>query len=85
MWAVRAQRFPEHTPPTREYYLLRSIFETHFPSPSALATVPKVPDGRFRTRVICVVTGLACAIPCGDMRKLLSLRREGQDSVACVL
>jgi hypothetical protein len=41
MWAARAQRFPQHTPATREYYLLRSIFETHFPSPSALATVPK--------------------------------------------
>ena len=41
MWGAREQRFPEHTPATREYYLLRSIFEEHFPSPSALATVPK--------------------------------------------
>lgn len=43
MWEARAVRFPEHTPNTREYFLLRSIFEEHFPSPSALATVPKVP------------------------------------------
>lgn len=43
LWEARQSRFPEHTPNTREYYLLRSIFEEHFPSPSALATVPKVP------------------------------------------
>lgn len=42
MWEARASRFPEHTPNTREYYLLRSIFEEHFPSQQALATVPKV-------------------------------------------
>ena len=43
MWEGRAQRFPEHSPNTREYYLLRSIFEEQFPSKQALATVPKVP------------------------------------------
>ena len=42
MWEARAARFPEHTPNTREYYLLRSIFEEQFPSQQALATVPKV-------------------------------------------
>ena len=42
MWEARASRFPEHTPNTREYYLLRSIFEEQFPSQQALATVPKV-------------------------------------------
>ena len=42
MWASRSERFPEETPSTREYYLLRSIFEEHFPSKSALETVPKV-------------------------------------------
>ena len=42
MWEARASRFPEHTPNTREYYLLRSIFEDQFPSQQALATVPKV-------------------------------------------
>ena len=42
MWEDRANRFPEHTPNTREYYLLRSIFEEQFPSQQALATVPKV-------------------------------------------
>eukprot|EP00891_Asterochloris_glomerata_P008873 jgi/Astpho2/8873/Aster-05503 len=40
MWAARASTFPEHTPSTREYYLLRSIFEEHFPSRQALLTVP---------------------------------------------
>ena len=42
MWASRSERFPEETPSTREYYLLRSIFEEHFPSKCALDTVPKV-------------------------------------------
>lgn len=42
MWANRSERFPEETPSTHEYYLLRSIFEEHFPSKSALDTVPKV-------------------------------------------
>ena len=42
MWAGRSKRFPEETPSTKEYYLLRSIFEEHFPSKSALDTVPKV-------------------------------------------
>ncbi len=41
-WAVAAQRFPKDTPRTREYYLLRTIFEGHFPHPSAWTTVPKV-------------------------------------------
>eukprot|EP00884_Botryococcus_braunii_P006202 jgi/Botrbrau1/15583/Bobra.0288s0002.1 len=41
MWEAREQRFPEHVPSTREYYLLRSIFEEQFPSPCALETVPK--------------------------------------------
>lgn len=44
MWEARASRFPEHTPSTREYYLLRSIFEEQFPSRCALETVPKVPS-----------------------------------------
>lgn len=42
MWEARASRFPEHTPSTREYYLLRSIFEEQFPSRWAMETVPKV-------------------------------------------
>ena len=42
MWATRAARWPDQPPATREYFLLRSIFEEHFPSPSALATVPTV-------------------------------------------
>ena len=42
MWAQRAKRFPRHTPTTREYFLLREIFEEHFPSEQALDTVPTV-------------------------------------------
>lgn len=41
MWENREMRFPEHTPRTKEYYLLRTIFEGHFPHPDALKTVPK--------------------------------------------
>lgn len=33
-------RFPHNTPDSREGYLYRSIFEEHFPLPSALETVP---------------------------------------------
>jgi len=42
MWKKRNTRFPSHTPTTKEYYLLRSIFEEHYPSASALNTVPTV-------------------------------------------
>ena len=40
MWAVRSKRFPYETPRTKEYYLLRMIFEEHFPEESALLSVP---------------------------------------------
>ena len=40
-FAARAERWPDHPPATREYYLLRHIFEGHFPGPHAAATVPK--------------------------------------------
>ncbi len=33
-------RYPVHTPPTREGYLYRSIFEEHFPGEAAASTVP---------------------------------------------
>mmetsp|Transcript_8666 Transcript_8666/g.22366 ORF Transcript_8666/g.22366 Transcript_8666/m.22366 type:complete len:617 (-) Transcript_8666:119-1969(-) len=39
----RHERFPMETPQTKEYYLLRSLFEKHFPGDSAVMTVP---DGR---------------------------------------
>lgn len=42
MWETRFERFPVHPPRTREYYLLRSIFESHFPHPDAIKTVPQV-------------------------------------------
>jgi len=41
MWEARELRFPNDPPRTREYYLLRTIFEGHFRHPSALATVPR--------------------------------------------
>lgn len=41
MWETRSETFPVHTPRTKEYYLLRSLFEEQFPHPSALATVPQ--------------------------------------------
>lgn len=40
-WAARHERFPEHTPANKEYYLLRSMFEERFPGAAALNTVPK--------------------------------------------
>ena len=33
-------RFPTHTPATKEAYLYRAIFDSHFPGESAAATVP---------------------------------------------
>jgi asparagine synthase (glutamine-hydrolysing) len=41
-WEARAERFPVDPPKTREYYLLRAIFQKHFPSKSAYDTVPRV-------------------------------------------
>eukprot|EP01025_Chloroclados_australasicus_P018846 TRINITY_DN2003_c1_g1_i6.p1 TRINITY_DN2003_c1_g1~~TRINITY_DN2003_c1_g1_i6.p1 ORF type:complete len:649 (-),score=79.24 TRINITY_DN2003_c1_g1_i6:1644-3590(-) len=40
MWSNREYRFPKNTPRNKEYYLLRSIFEEHFPSEAAVDTVP---------------------------------------------
>lgn len=37
---MRKTRFPKNTPETKEYYLLRSLFEQHYPEPCALETVP---------------------------------------------
>lgn len=39
-----AQRFPIHTPATKEAYLYRDIFEKHFPLASAALCVPDVPS-----------------------------------------
>lgn len=41
MWAHRHIRYPFDAPRSKEYYLLRQIFEGHFPSISAGKTVPK--------------------------------------------
>ncbi len=38
------QRFPFNPPATKEQYLYRRIFERHFPSPAAAATVPSGPS-----------------------------------------
>lgn len=40
-WAARYEKFPEHTPRTKEYYYLRSLFEEQFPHEDAGKTVPK--------------------------------------------
>jgi asparagine synthase (glutamine-hydrolysing) len=41
VWNNRFVRYPNDAPRTKEYYILRQIFETHFPSESANRTVPK--------------------------------------------
>ncbi len=43
-WETRAHRFPINTPSTKEAYYYRRIFEEHFPSESALNTVPGGPS-----------------------------------------
>lgn len=42
--AQAATRFPLNPPQTREAYLYRRLFERHFPSPAAAATVPWGPS-----------------------------------------
>ena len=42
--AHAAERFPINTPMNKEEYFYRSIFEEHFPSPSAARCVPSVPS-----------------------------------------
>ena len=42
--AHAAERFPINTPMNKEEYYYRSIFEEHFPSPSAARSVPSVPS-----------------------------------------
>lgn len=42
--AHSAERFPINTPLNKEEYVYRSIFEEHFPSESAAASVPNVPS-----------------------------------------
>uniref|UniRef100_Q84L98 Asparagine synthetase [glutamine-hydrolyzing] n=1 Tax=Lotus japonicus TaxID=34305 RepID=Q84L98_LOTJA len=42
--AAAAFKFPENTPLTKESYLYRSIFETHYPEPAARACVPGGPS-----------------------------------------
>jgi len=39
-----ATRFPDNTPTTKEAYLYREIFESHFPQPCARACVPGGPS-----------------------------------------
>jgi asparagine synthase (glutamine-hydrolysing) len=43
-WETRSKRFPFNTPATREAYHYREIFESHYPSESARATVPGGPS-----------------------------------------
>ncbi len=42
--AQAAERFPINTPMNKEEYYYRSIFEEHFPSESAVRSVPSVPS-----------------------------------------
>lgn len=44
MFKNAKNRFPENTPVTKEAYMYRSIFETHFPQISAVRTVPEGPS-----------------------------------------
>jgi asparagine synthase (glutamine-hydrolysing) len=44
MFAQAAFLFPDNTPPTKENYLYRSIFVSHFPQHSAQLTVPGGPS-----------------------------------------
>jgi asparagine synthase (glutamine-hydrolysing) len=44
MFASAQYRFPHNTPMTKEAYLYRSIFESHFPSDAAERTVPGGPS-----------------------------------------
>lgn len=39
MWATRHKRFPSDTPRTKEYFLLRTMFDEAFSNPMAAATV----------------------------------------------
>jgi hypothetical protein len=39
-FAGRKTRFPYNPPETKEYYMLRTFFDQHFPGESALMTVP---------------------------------------------
>jgi len=44
MFQNAAHRFPENTPMTKEAYFYRSIFEEHYPQPSAAKSVPGGPS-----------------------------------------
>jgi len=43
-FATAPQRFPHNTPPTKEAFYFRTIFQHHFPQWSAAATVPGGPS-----------------------------------------
>lgn len=65
MFAHAAFRYPVNTPPTKENYYYRSVFDEHFPQPAAALTVPGGPsiacstsramewDANFKKRVDC--------------------------------
>lgn len=44
MFETRNYRFPFNTPATKEAYYYRAIFESHYPQPSSIATVPGGPS-----------------------------------------
>jgi hypothetical protein len=80
MWEGRAQRFPKHTPRTREYYLLRSLFEEQFPSPSALATVPKVQQCSSRLRPLFL--GALISLSMSSLRICGAVRLQAEKVIA---
>ena len=51
MMANAHYRFPLNTPQNKEEYRYRTIFEEHFPSETAAATVPSVPSVACSTPV----------------------------------
>ena len=44
LFEMRAYRFPEKTPSTKEGYLYRQLFEAHFPQPAAIGCVAAEPS-----------------------------------------
>lgn len=65
MFQQAANRFPENTPVTKEAYMYRSIFESHYPQTSSVKSVPGGPsiacstaraiewDASFKNRADC--------------------------------
>lgn len=75
-WKSRANRFPYNTPPTKEGYYYRAVFEGHYPAASARETVPGGPS---------VACSTAAAIEWDESFKLLASSVGGDNSGRAVL